>query len=170
MQEWNLFKGENWKNKIDVKNFILENYTEYTGDDNFLEETSSKTQKVWDKCQELLKEELKNGVLDIETNIMSGIDVYNPGYIDKNNEVIVGLQTDKPLKRIINPYGGIRMVQNALKAYNYEIPEEISLLLEQRKAARENKNWAESDRIRDELKEKGYIVKDTKEGQTVTRN
>jgi len=126
MQEWNLFKGENWKNKIDVKNFILENYTEYTGDDNFLEETSSKTQKVWDKCQELLKEELKNGVLDIETNIMSGIDVYNPGYIDKNNEVIVGLQTDKPLKRIINPYGGIRMVQNALKAYNYEIPEEIN--------------------------------------------
>jgi len=133
MQEWNLFKGEKWKNKVDVKNFILENYTEYQGDDSFLENISSKTSIIWDKCQKLINEELKKGVLDIETNIMSGIDEYNPGYIDKENEVIFGLQTDEPLKRIVNPYGGIRMVSNALKAYDYNISSEIDTFSKYRK-------------------------------------
>lgn len=133
MKQWNLFKGEDWKNKVDVKNFILENYNEYTGDDSFLETISNKTKNIWDKCELLLKEEMKNGVLDIETNIMSGIDSYEPGYIDKDNEVIFGLQTDKPLKRIVNPYGGIRMVQSALKAYNYEITDEINKFSKYRK-------------------------------------
>ena len=133
MKEWNLFKGESWKNKVDVKNFILENYNEYEGDDSFLEGISSKTTNVWNKCQELLKEELKKGVLDIETNIMSGIDQYEAGYIDKENEVIFGLQTDEPLKRIVNPYGGIRMVQSALKAYGYEVSDEVNKFSQYRK-------------------------------------
>jgi len=133
MKEWNLFKGEVWKTKIDVKDFILENYTEYLGDDSFLESISSKTSIIWNKCQKLIQEELQKGVLDIETNIMSGINEYMSGYIDKDNEVIFGLQTDKPLKRIVNPYGGIRMVNNALKAYNYEVSDEINKFSKYRK-------------------------------------
>lgn len=125
MKEWNLFKGETWKEKVDVKSFILENYQEYTEDESFLESTTEKTNQLWKQCQELLKQELKHGVLDIETNIMSGIDNYEPGYIDKEKEVIVGLQTDKPLKRIVNPYGGIRMVYSALKAYGYTLNPEV---------------------------------------------
>lgn len=125
MKEWNLFKGETWKEKVDVKSFILENYQEYTEDESFLESTTEKTNQLWKQCQELLKQELKQGVLDIETNIMSGIDNYEPGYIDKEKEVIVGLQTDKPLKRIVNPYGGIRMVYSALKAYGYTLNPEV---------------------------------------------
>ncbi len=122
---WDKFKGEIWKNKIDVENFIKENYTEYTGDDTFLATISPKTKKVWDKCQKLLKEELKNGVLDVDTVHMSGIDSFDAGYIDKDNEVIVGLQTDAPLKRIVNPYGGIRMVYQELEAYGYKLDEKV---------------------------------------------
>ena len=122
---WDKFKGEIWKNKIDVENFIKENYTEYTGDDTFLATISPKTKKVWDKCQKLLKEELKNGVLDVDTVHMSGIDSFDAGYIDKENEVIVGLQTDAPLKRIVNPYGGIRMVYQELEAYGYKLDEKV---------------------------------------------
>ena len=107
---WDKFKGQNWKTKVDVSDFIRNNYQFYDGDETFLEGTTERTNKVWSKCSELLKEELKKGVLDIDVNHASGINNYEPGYIDKENEVIVGLQTDKPLKRIVNPYGGIRMV------------------------------------------------------------
>jgi formate C-acetyltransferase len=97
---------------IDVRTFIQENYTEYLGDSSFLHPISMKTSKLWKKCKELLKQEQENGgVLDIETSTFSGITNFEPGYIDKYNEVIVGLQTDAPLKRIINPYGGMRMVE-----------------------------------------------------------
>ena len=110
--------------KIDVKQFIYDNYTEYLGDESFLTPISEKTKKVWDKCKELLKKEQENGgVLDIELNTFSGINNFAPGYIDKENEVIVGLQTDAPLKRILNPYGGIRMMNKCLEAYGYELPE-----------------------------------------------
>ena len=119
--KWDCFKGEKWKNTVDVENFIEENYTEYTGDDSFLAGPTDKTLKVWHICEELQKEERKKGVLDVETKIMSGIDAFEPGYIDKENEIIFGLQTDKPLKRIVNPYGGIRMVYEELKAYGYEL-------------------------------------------------
>lgn len=125
MKEWTDFKGNNWKNNIDVENFIEENYTEYLGDEKFLEDASLKTTNVWNECKALLKEELDKGVLDIEVNIVSGINNYKPGYIDKENEVIFGLQTDKPLKRIVNPYGGIRMVHNALDAYGYKLNDSI---------------------------------------------
>lgn len=125
MEAWINFKGENWKNKIDVEDFILNNYKEYLGDDSFLETITEKTKKILSKVQELTKEELEKGVLDIETKIISGIDNFEPGYIDKENEVIVGLQTDKPLKRIVNLYGGIRMAHTSLEAYGYKLDEAI---------------------------------------------
>ncbi len=125
IEEWKDFIEGDWCKKIDVRDFIQKNYTPYEGDESFLKSTSSKTTKVWDKCLTLLKEELKKGVLDIDTKHVSGINSYDAGYIDKDNEVIVGLQTDKVLKRIVNPYGGIRMVYNSLAAYNYKLDENI---------------------------------------------
>ena len=125
MEAWSNFKNGNWMKEIDVENFIENNYTPYEGDESFLEGISSKTQKILNKCNELAKEELNKGVLDIDTTHIAGINSYDAGYIDKENEVIVGLQTDKPLKRIINPYGGIRMVYNSLDAYNYKLDETI---------------------------------------------
>jgi len=125
MEAWKNFKGNKWKNNIDVENFIEENYKEYTGDESFLKGISKKTSSIWNKCTELLKKELEKGVLDVETHIMSGIDTFEPGYIDKKNEVIVGLQTDAPLKRIVNPYGGIRMVYQELEAYGYKLDDTV---------------------------------------------
>ncbi len=125
MNIWDDFKGTKWKETIDVSDFIINNYNEYTGDETFLVKSTEKTTKIWNKCQKLIQEELKKGVLDIDTKNMSGIDSFEPGYIDKENEVIVGLQTDKPLKRMVNPYGGIRMVYNALDAYGYKLDNEV---------------------------------------------
>ena len=119
--QWRNFQGENWRNSVDVAKFIEENYTEYTGDDTFLAGATDKTKKVLEKVEALIAEELKKGVLDIEVNKVSGINNFEPGYIDKENEVIFGLQTDAPLKRIVNPYGGMRMVDQALAAYGYEL-------------------------------------------------
>lgn len=120
-----MFKEGLWQKEINVENFIKENYEEYLGDESFLKPISSKTKKIWDKCNNLLLEELKKGVIDIDTKNMSGIDNFEPGYINKENEVIVGLQTDEPLKRIVNPYGGIRMVYNELDAYGYKLDENV---------------------------------------------
>ena len=117
-EAWHSFKGENWKTEIDVSSFIDNNYKEYKGDDSFLAPKSKKTEKVWAKCDKLLREELKKGMLDVDTKRVSGIDNYPAGYIDRKNEVVVGLQTDTPLKRIVNPFGGLRMVDQSLKAYN----------------------------------------------------
>ena len=124
--EWKGFKGDLWKNEINVSDFIDRNYTEYTGDDSFLEGPTSKTQAVWKRCEELLEEEnKKGGCLDVETNILSGINAFAPGYIDKDNEVIVGLQTDAPLKRIVNMYGGTKIALKALEAHGYKLNEEV---------------------------------------------
>ena len=125
MEIWDKFKGSKWKESIDVSDFIINNYTEYKGDESFLVKSSSKTDKVWNKCKELISLELEKGVLDVDTVNMSGIDSFEPGYIDKDNEVIVGLQTDAPLKRMINPYGGIRMVYNELDAYGYKLDPDV---------------------------------------------
>ena len=119
------FKGENWKNKIDVSDFIINNYKLYEGDDSFLVGPTEKTNKVWSKCQKLIKEELEKGILDVDTKTVSGINNYAPGYIDKDNEVIFGLQTDAPLKRIVNPFGGTRMVKDSLKSYGYEWDKDV---------------------------------------------
>lgn len=117
---WHNFIEGNWTNTIDVSNFIDLNYHEYKEDETFLAAPTSKTTTLWNKCEDLLKEELKKHVLDIETTCMSGINSFKPGYIDKENEIVVGLQTDKPLKRMLNPYGGIRLVEKELEVYGYE--------------------------------------------------
>ena len=118
---WKGFKDGVWQENIDVADFIKENYKEYKGDDSFLAPISSKTKKVWDRCEKLLHKEAKEGLLDVELDAVSGITSFKPGYIDKKNEVVVGLQTDKPLKRIVNLYGGTRMADKALEAYNKKL-------------------------------------------------
>ena len=125
MTEWNEFKKGNWMNEIDVRDFIYQNYKLYEGDDKFLTPPTKKTKEIWDKCSILLEEERKKGVLDIDIDHVSGINSYDAGYIDKDNEVIVGLQTDAPLKRIVNPFGGIRMVHTSLDAYGYTLNKDI---------------------------------------------
>ena len=115
------FKGTIWKEEINVRDFIQHNYTPYEGDDTFLVGSTEKTRKVWKKLTELFVVEREKGVVDAETRMPQSIETYGPGYIDKDNEVIVGLQTDAPLKRGIFPKGGIRMVENALKAYGYQL-------------------------------------------------
>jgi len=120
MKAWSGFNEGIWQERINVRNFIQKNYTPYEGDESFLEGLSERTENVWTRCTELLKEELKQGVLDVDTENISGINNFKAGYIDKDNEVVVGLQTDAPLKRIVNPYGGIRMVQQALESYGYD--------------------------------------------------
>ena len=125
MEIWDKFKGTTWKNEINVRDFIQNNYKFYEGNEDFLVGTTDKTNKVWRKCSDLLKEELKKGVLDIDVSHVAGINAFDPGYIDKDNEVIVGLQTDAPLKRMVNPFGGMRMVYNSLKAYNYKLSPKV---------------------------------------------
>ncbi len=122
MKERREFNGGVWQKKIDVRNFIQKNYTLYEGDSSFLAPPTARTKAVWDKCLALLAEERKKGgVLDVETGRISGICNFEPGYIDRENEVIVGLQTDAPLKRMVNLYGGMRMAEQSLKAYGYEL-------------------------------------------------
>lgn len=134
---WQEFKEGNWTKSVDVDNFIELNYKEYVDDSSFLVGSTAKTKAVWSKCEELLKEELKKHVLDIDTDTISGVDAYNPGYIDKDNEVIVGLQTDAPLKRIVNPYGGMRMVKSELDAYGYTLSPRIDDIFKYRKTHNE---------------------------------
>lgn len=125
MDEWNGFKGDKWKKIVDVEDFIINNYIEYTEDEKFLKKISKKTERVWSRCQKLLDKENITGVLDIETSIIAGIDSFDAGYIDKKSEVIFGLQTDEPLKRIVNPLGGIDTVVKALGSYGYQLDKEI---------------------------------------------
>ena len=120
-ESWAGFKGELWKKEINVRDFIQNNYTPYTGDDSFLKPSSEKTRKVWNKLTEMFKVEREKGVYDTETKLPQSITTYGSGYIDKDNEVVVGLQTDAPLKRGIFPKGGIRMVENSLEAYGYHL-------------------------------------------------
>lgn len=124
-KQWDGFRAGNWQREIDVRSFIQKNYTLYEGGDGFLAGPTARTKAVWEKCEALLLEELKKGVLDVETDIISGIDNFAPGYIDKENEVIVGLQTDAPLKRIVNLYGGLRMAKSSLEQYGYALNPEI---------------------------------------------
>ncbi|MFA9397883.1 MAG: formate C-acetyltransferase [Clostridiaceae bacterium] len=125
INSWEKFRVGKWCEEIDVRDFIQKNYSLYEGDKTFLAGTSNKTKKVWEKAEALIIEEIKKGIIDVETNAVSGIDNFGPGYIDKENEVIVGFQTDAPLKRIMNPFGGFRMVEQSLEAYGYKMNEEI---------------------------------------------
>ena len=148
-ESWSGFKGSKWKKNIDVEDFIVNNYKEYKEDEKFLKGISKKTSKVWSKCKKLLAKESISGVLDVETFITSGIDNFEVGYIDRSNEVIVGLQTDEPLKRIINPYGGLRMVEKSLESYGYHMDKELE---ENFKEFRKTHNEAVFDAYTDEIK------------------
>ncbi|ABK61952.1 formate C-acetyltransferase [Clostridium novyi] len=118
---WTNFKNGNWTQEIDVQNFIQKNYTLYEGTDDFLANPTEKTKKVWNKAYSLILEELKKGIMDVETKKFSSIDNFAPGYLDKDNETIVGFQTDAPLKRMMNPYGGMRMVKQSLEQYGFKM-------------------------------------------------
>ena len=128
-QEWRNFKGGHWLDDINVRDFIQNNYTQYDGDESFLADATEATNTLWDKVQALQKEErAKGGVLECETEIVSSLTAYGPGYIDeatKDLEKIVGLQTDKPLKRAFMPYGGIKMAQQAAETYGYKVNEKF---------------------------------------------
>ncbi len=130
MNPWNSFKEGIWKDLIDVENFIELNVASYTGDESFLAPISEKTQRLWDKAVDLLSQEIKLGVLDIDMDHISGVNNFEPGYIIKEDEVIVGLQSDAPLKRIINPYGGLRLVESILNTYGREMPPQLELAFE----------------------------------------
>ena len=129
MKEWDGFEGRLWKEEINVRQFIQDNYTPYDGDESFLADPTDATNKLWDELQKLQKEERsKGGVLDMETEVVTGITAYGPGYIDeslKDLEQIVGLQTDKPLKRAFMPYGGIKMAVQAAETYGYNVSEKL---------------------------------------------
>lgn len=123
---WRNFTPGIWQENIDVRDFIVKNYTPYEGDESFLASTSVRTEKLWNKCKELLKEEhAKGGVLNVDTHTVSGITSHMPGYIDEENEMIKGLQTDKPLKRAVIPFGGIRMAKQACEKYGYKLSPEV---------------------------------------------
>lgn len=124
--QWKGFKGKAWQKEINVRDFIQENYTAYEGNDSFLVGATDATTKLWKEVSELFKKERENGVLDIDTETISGINAYAPGYIDKALEKIVGVQTDAPLKRAVIAQGGIRMCETAAKAYGYEVSPKIS--------------------------------------------
>ena len=120
-QEWYDYKPGSWVSDINVRSFIQHNYTPYTGDDSFLVGPTGRTTELWDEVSELMKEETKKGIIDAETLMPSTITAFGPGYLDKEKEVIVGFQTDKPLKRGIMPNGGIRVVKKALESYGYTL-------------------------------------------------
>ncbi len=129
MKEWDGFEGRLWKEEINVRQFIQDNYTPYDGNEDFLADPTEATDKLWGALQKLQKEErAKGGVLDMETEVVTGITAYGPGYIDeslKDLEQIVGLQTDKPLKRAFMPYGGIKMAVQACETYGYEVSSDL---------------------------------------------
>jgi len=124
-EEWKEFKPGKWQDEINVSDFIQNNYQAYDGDSRFLSAPTEKTERILKRYEELIAEEGKKHVLDIDTKNMSGINKFEAGYISEDDDVIVGLQTDAPLKRMVNPYGGIRMVYEELKAYNYELDKDV---------------------------------------------
>ncbi len=134
MEQWAGFEGRIWREEVNVRDFIQKNYKPYDGDESFLAEPTEATNKLWGALQKLQKEEReKGGVLDCETEVVSGLTAYGPGYIDeslKDLEQVVGLQTDKPLKRAFMPYGGIRMAEQAAESYGYEINPELKYVFE----------------------------------------
>ena len=124
---WKGFTGKKWQEEVNVRDFIQNNYTEYTGDSSFLEGPTENTTELWDQVMDLTKQERENGgVLDMDTKIVSTITSHDAGYLDKDKEKIVGVQTDEPFKRSLQPFGGIRMSEQAAKSYGYEVDSEIS--------------------------------------------
>ncbi len=115
------FRPGVWQERIDVRDFIQTNYTPYEGDDGFLVDATARTRTLWAKANAMVQEQVRTGQVDVALDRFSGIDAYGPGYLDRELEVIVGFQADRPLRRIMNPYGGFRMVENSLEAYGLEM-------------------------------------------------
>ena len=128
-KEWEGFNGGSWTSMIDVRDFIQKNYTPYEGDESFLAGPTEATTKLWEQVLDLFRQERENGgVIDMDTKIVSTVDSHEAGYLNKELETIVGFQTDKPLKRSLQPFGGIRMAEGACKSYGYEVDPEISTI------------------------------------------
>ena len=126
MEAWRGFVKGEWNNSINVRDFINLNYTPYDGDASFLQGPTERTKRVSNRLQELLREEYeKGGVLDVDTETVQTILAFDPGYVIKEDDIIVGLQTDAPLKRAISPFGGIRMAEQACKAYGYQMSDKV---------------------------------------------
>lgn len=132
---WEGFKGSKWKHNVSVRDFIQKNYTPYDDDDTFLEGPTENTSQLWDQVMDLDRKEIEaGGVLDMDTDVVSSITSHGPGYLDKEKETVVGFQTDEPFKRSFQPYGGIRMSEQAAESYGYEInPEKVHIFSEYRK-------------------------------------
>ena len=152
-ENWNGFVGGAWQDSIDVRDFIQKNYREYTGDGSFLASATPRTKALMEKVQALFAEERKKGgVLDIDTQTTSSLKNYAPGYIDKENELIIGMQTDAPLKRGVHPFGGIRMARQACKAYGYELGEQIETSFKYRTTHNDGVFRAYTNEMRDARK------------------
>lgn len=147
---WQAFKGEKWKNEIDVRSFILDNVTVYQGDESFLAAATTATEKLWEQVMELTKQERENGgVLDMDTSIVSTITSHGPGYLNKDLETVVGVQTDKPFKRSLQPFGGIRMAEQSCESYGFKVDEEVSRIFTE---FRKTHNQGVFDVYTDEMK------------------
>ena len=138
-KEWESFHSGIWEKEINVRDFIQKNYTPYDGNEDFLQGPTQRTKDLWDQVMELTKEEqAKGGVLDMDTRIISTITSHGPGYLDKDKETIVGFQTDKPFKRSLQPYGGIRMAVKACEDHGYHVdPQIVELFTKHRKTHNE---------------------------------
>lgn len=147
---WQAFKGEKWKNEIDVRSFILDNVTVYQGNESFLAAATTATEKLWEQVMELTKQERENGgVLDMDTSIVSTITSHGPGYLNKDLETVVGVQTDKPFKRSLQPFGGIRMAEQSCESYGFKVDEEVSRIFTE---FRKTHNQGVFDVYTDEMK------------------
>ncbi len=125
MSNWDNFKGTKWKKEINVEDFVLKNFTQYSGDSSFLQGPTERTKKVYAKLEKLLAIEQKKGVVGIDTKTAASINSHGPGYLDKKNEIIVGLQSTKPLVRLVSPFSGLKMVKNACKAFNTKVSDNV---------------------------------------------
>ncbi|MEM7595345.1 MAG: pyruvate formate lyase family protein, partial [Cyanobacteria bacterium P01_A01_bin.83] len=124
LQQWKGFVSGKWTEEINLRDFIQQNYTPYEGDGSFLASITEVTHQLWDQVKDLMAVEREKGILDTDTKVPTSITAHAPGYIDQSLEKIVGLQTDKPLKRAIMPFGGIRVVKSSLEAYGYQLDEQ----------------------------------------------
>ncbi len=149
LKHWDGFKKGKWNENIDVRDFIQNNYTPYEGNGHFLAEVSNRTKELWNKAEDLIEKEIITGKIDIDTHGFSGINNFEPGYLDKENELIVGFQSNAPLRRIVNPYGGYRMVENSLNAYGFQMEK---VLEESFNNFRKTHNQGVFDAYTDEMK------------------
>ncbi|RAU96518.1 pyruvate formate lyase family protein, partial [Paenibacillus sp. YN15] len=150
MKQWEGFQGGAWEKEINVRDFIQQNITVYTGDDAFLAPATEATNQLWKQVMDLSKQERDNGgVLDMDTEIVSTITSHGPGYLNKDLEAVVGVQTDKPFKRSLQPFGGIRMAEQACESYGFKVSEEVSRIFTD---IRKTHNQGVFDAYTDEMK------------------